>query len=276
MTLSEMRQALAAAQLRLTKALGQTFLHDANQLRRIVAAAELQPNDSVLEIGPGLGPLTELLVARAGRVLAIEKDARLLRLLQARLGRVRNLELIQADALEYVRQGPADWSGWKLVANLPYSVASALLVELASLRQGPERMVVTVQLEVAQRLRAAPGQPQYGLLSLLVQLSYQTTAWFKIPATCFFPRPKVDSACVTLLRRPQPLLEPAQAESFRRLVKRAFAQRRKTMLKLLQSQWPQTDWSEAFAAVGLSPKVRAEAVSLEQFAALARWMGPLQ
>lgn len=276
MTLSEMRQALAAGQVRLSKALGQTFLHDANQLRRIVAAAELQPADAVLEIGPGLGPLTELLLAQAGRVLAIEKDARLARLLRERLGARPNLELVQADALDYLRREPVDWSGWKLVSNLPYSIASALLVELASLRQGPERLVVTVQLEVAERLRARPGQAQYGLLSLLVQLNYEPTQWFKIPAACFFPEPKVDSACVTLRRRAEPRLEPARAESFRRLVKRAFSQRRKMMLPLLRSQWPQLDWLGAFAAVGLSPKVRAEAVSLEQFVALSRALGPLQ
>lgn len=270
-----MRQALAASQVRLSKALGQTFLHDANALRRIVVAAQLRPDDAVLEIGPGLGPLTELLVDQAGRVLAIEKDARLVRLLQQRLGQRPNLQLVHADALEYLRREPMDWSRWKLVSNLPYSVASALLVELASLPQGPERLVVTVQLEVAERLRARPAQPQYGLLTVLVQLSYVPTAWFKIPATCFFPRPKVDSACLTLRRRAEPWLEPALVESFRRLVKRAFSQRRKMMLSLLRHQWPRQGWPEAFAAVGLSPKVRAEAVSLEQFVALSRAVGPL-
>src|SRR5437667_3135933 len=122
-----MKQLLAHRALRLTKSLGQNFLHDANQLRRIVAAAELSRADKVLEIGPGLGPLTELLLEKAGEVLAIEKDARLVEVLRERLDskfKIQNskLELLRDDALKFVRHEPRDWSDWKLVANLPYSV----------------------------------------------------------------------------------------------------------------------------------------------------------
>src|SRR5438094_2544134 len=123
MKLSEMKQFLAAGELRLTKSLGQNFLHDANQLRRIAAAADLKKSDKVLEIGPGLGPLTELLVQQAGEVLAIEKDARLVEALRKRF----DLNLIHDDALDYLRRHPRDWSEWKLVANLPFSVASPIL-----------------------------------------------------------------------------------------------------------------------------------------------------
>src|SRR5882672_2737398 len=123
MKLSQMRQILAQGNIQLTKSLGQSFLHDANQLRRIVAAAELSKNDRVLEIGPGLGPLTELLVASAGEVLAIEKDRRLVDWLRQRQASSANLTLVEADALKFLRREPRDWSGWKLVANLPYSVA---------------------------------------------------------------------------------------------------------------------------------------------------------
>jgi 16S rRNA (adenine1518-N6/adenine1519-N6)-dimethyltransferase len=172
MTLSEMRQVLAAGDIQLTKSLGQNFLNDGNQLRRIVAAAELAPGDSVLEIGPGLGPLTALLLAREAKVLAIEKDGRLVSFLRAKFGGAPNLTLIHADALAYLRQQPADWSDWKLVANLPYSVVSAILIELAKAPQCPARLVTTVQLEVARRLMAQAGHADYGLLSLLVQLRY--------------------------------------------------------------------------------------------------------
>ncbi|MEO8429828.1 MAG: 16S rRNA (adenine(1518)-N(6)/adenine(1519)-N(6))-dimethyltransferase RsmA, partial [Verrucomicrobiota bacterium] len=197
MKLSEIKEQLAAGGIRLTKSLGQNFLHDGNQLRRIVQAAQLRPGDRVLEIGPGLGPLTELLLREAGEVLAIEKDRRLFEFLEQHFGSTTNLTLLQADALKFLQSESRDWSGWKLVANLPYSVASPILVELAQASGCPERLVATLQLEVAQRLIALPGSNDSGILSLLIQLRYQPAGCFKIPATCFFPQPEIDSACVT-------------------------------------------------------------------------------
>ena len=269
MTLSEMKQILESGGIRLTKSLGQSFLHDGNQLRRIVAAAELTASDRVLEIGPGLGPLTELLLAKAGEVFAIEKDRRLTEVLQQRFAAAGHLRLSENDALDFLQRDARDWSEWKLVANLPYSVASPVLVELAQAHACPRRMVVTVQREVGQRLVALPGTRDYGLLTLLVQLRYQPTGSFKIPASCFFPKPGVDSACVTLRRRPKPLLTREQAATFTKIVKRAFAQRRKMMFKLLKEDWPQASLSRFFTAAGLAPDVRAEQVGLEPFVRLA-------
>src|SRR5215469_3146755 len=162
MKLSEMRELLTREEIQLTKSLGQNFLHDGNQLRRIVEAAELSKTDKVLEIGPGLGPLTELLLEKAGEVLAIEKDGRLVEFLQERFNpqsAIRNpqLKLLHADALEFLKQQLRDWSEWKLVANLPYSVASPILVELAGGPRAPKKIVVTLQLEVARRLMAMAG-----------------------------------------------------------------------------------------------------------------------
>jgi 16S rRNA (adenine1518-N6/adenine1519-N6)-dimethyltransferase len=261
-----MRELLSARGIQLTKSLGQNFLHDAHQLERIVAAAELTRSEKVLEIGPGLGPLTELLLASAGEVLAIEKDARLVEVLRERFDA---LELLHDDALEFLRREPRDWSDWKLVANLPYSVASPILVEVAQLPKPPERMVVTLQLEVAQRLMAKAGDDDYGVLSLLVQLDYEPRAWFKIPAGCFFPAPDVDSACVTIIRR-APLLELERRTMFVKLVKRAFSQRRKMMAKLLKADWPAEKINAALAQLNISPQARAETVSLEQFVQLAQ------
>jgi len=270
MKLSEMKQVLAAGNIRLTKSLGQNFLHDGNQLRRIVAAAELVSSDRVLEIGPGLGPLTELLLARAAEVLAIEKDRRLIGVLQQRFARARHLTLRHDDALEFLPRESRDWSDWKVVSNLPYSVASPILVELAQAKGCPERMVVTLQLEVVQRLVARPGGEDCGLLSLVIQLRYQPQSWFKIPANCFFPPPDVDSACVTLLRRPKPLLNHEESGTFARIVKRAYSQRRKKMFKLLKEDCPADSLGLAFQAAGLTPDVRAEHVALDQFVRLAR------
>jgi 16S rRNA (adenine1518-N6/adenine1519-N6)-dimethyltransferase len=317
MKLSEMKEVLGARGIRLTKSLGQNFLHDANQLRRILSAADLHKADRVLEVGPGLGPLTELLVEHAGEVLAIEKDARLVEVLRERFkvgqasrlslpggrtGETPVLLLLHDDALDYLRREPHDWSGWKLVANLPYSVASPILVDLAlgsggqayprtqpppedrargaarppgqegveqSWPRGPQRMVATLQIEVARRLMARSATPDYGLLTLLVQLDYEPQGWFKVPASCFFPEPDVDSACVCLVRREPPLLGDDLRATFIRIVKRSFSQRRKMMFKLLKLDWPERRLALAFEQLQLSPQVRAERVSLDQFARLA-------
>ena len=270
MKLSEMRELLAQRNLQLTKSLGQNFLHDGNQLRRIVKAAALSGTDKILEIGPGLGPLTELLLAHSGGVLAIEKDRRLVEFLRERFAAAENLELVHDDALDFLRREHRDWSNWKLVANLPYSVASPVLVELAQSPGCPQLLVATLQLEVARRIVANAGDEDYGVLSLLLQLRYQPGEFFKIPADCFFPAPDVESACVTLVRREHPLLPTAQHAAFDELVKLGFSQRRKMMLKLLKTEWPEDKLLAAFAQLDLSPQIRAEKVTLEQFAALTK------
>jgi 16S rRNA (adenine1518-N6/adenine1519-N6)-dimethyltransferase len=269
-TLSEMRRLLETRDLRLTKSLGQNFLHDGNQLRRIVSAGEITAADKVLEIGPGLGPLTEILLKQANEVLAVEKDARLVGVLQERFTGEPKLTLLAADALRWLRDEPRDWSDWKLVANLPYSVASPILVELAGADRPPARLVATLQLEVAQRIAAAPGTADFGLLSLLLQLRYEPRGWFKIPASCFFPAPEVDSACVTLVRREPALLTVAESRAFTQLVKLAFSQRRKMMLKLLRTRWPAELLAGLFDAAGIPRDSRAETLSLEQFVRLTR------
>ena len=294
MNLTEMRSLLAKRDIQLTRSLGQNFLHDGNQLRRIVDAAEISPTDKILEIGPGLGPLTELLLEKAGEVLAIELDARLVDFLCERFGtEERNpglladalagqtekpaepnesaaFHLLHDDALAFLKREPRDWSDWKLVANLPYSVASPILVELAQSPRRPERLVTTLQFEVAQRLMAQADDDDYGILTLLVQLDYETRDSFKIPAECFFPAPNVDSMCVVLLRRAKPLLADGQRAAFVRIVKRAFSQRRKMMLKLLKQDWAADKLAAAFAELGISPQERAEKLSLEQFVQLTK------
>ena len=343
MKLTEMRELLAKRQIQLTKSLGQNFLHDGNQLRRIADAAELTKVDKVLEIGPGLGPLTELLVERAGEVFAIEKDGRLAEFLCERFGlesgtaeaseetsprpspsgwerekvadetahpapsdlpqlgevelplpgeRVgvradkssggdiadveepQNFYLLHDDALHFLKREKRDWTDWKLVANLPYSVASPILVELAQAHGCPQRLVATLQLEVAKRLMSTADDDDYGVLTLLVQLRYEAREWFKIPSECFFPAPEVDSACVVLTRRTTPLLPEAQHGMFEKIVKRAFSQRRKMMFKLLKQDWPVEKLQQAFAELNISLMERGEKLSLEQFVALTKILVP--
>jgi 16S rRNA (adenine1518-N6/adenine1519-N6)-dimethyltransferase len=314
MTLTEMRSLLAKRNIQLTRSLGQNFLHDGNQLRRIVDAANILPTDKVLEIGPGLGPLTELLLEKAGDVLAIEMDARLVDFLCERFGLTtqadelparsapvpgrsdapssqdsantnadfenpiaapedgrtppQNLFLLHDDALKFLKREPRDWSDWKLVANLPYSVASPILVELAAGPRAPKLIVATLQLEVAKRLMAQADDDNYGILTLLVQIDFEPRYWFKIPPECFFPSPDVDSACVCLVRRPTPLLPENLRATFVKIVKRGFSQRRKMMLKLLKQDWAADKLAAAFAELKISPQERAEKLSLEQFVAL--------
>jgi 16S rRNA (adenine1518-N6/adenine1519-N6)-dimethyltransferase len=272
MKLSEMREILTRRDIQLTKALGQNFLHDANQLERIVSTGEVSPADKILEIGPGMGPLTELLLKKSGQVLAIEKDARLVEVLQERFSGETKLELIHDDALEFLKRDSRDWRDWKLVANLPYSVASPILVELACGQRTPRRVVTTLQMEVARRLMAATDDDDYGVLTLMVQLDFIPLGWFKIPATCFFPAPDVDSACINLERRPQPLLPENLRKTFHRLVKLAFSQRRKMMIKLLKQEWPKEQLAIAFAQLNISEQERAEKVSLLQFVALTEML----
>src|SRR5437764_242819 len=164
MTLSEMKQILSGGDIQLTKSLGQNFMHDSNQLKRMVAAAELTKSDPVLEIGPGLGPLTELLLGEAKQVLAIEMDRRLVEVLKQRFQSAKNFSLIHDDALDYIRRQARDWSEWKMVSNLPYSVASRILVELAQAERGPKLLLMTLQWEVARRLLAQAGDEDYGVL----------------------------------------------------------------------------------------------------------------
>ncbi len=298
MKLGEMREVLRLRGIQLTKSLGQNFLHDHNQLKRIIDAAELTKEDKVLEIGPGLGPLTELLLENAGEVLAIEQDKRLVDFLSERFnvgqasslspfedkeegkdksetGATPDLQLLHDDAVKWLKSEMRDWREWKVVSNLPYSVASPIFVELACGQRAPKRIVATLQQEVAHRLMAQADDDDFGVLTLLVQLDYKPRDWFKIPPECFFPEPGVDSACVILKRREQPLLPEDLRPAFKKIVKRAFSQRRKMMLKLLKSDWPEGLLKWAFAELKISPQERAEKLTLEQFVGLTNmFAGP--
>jgi 16S rRNA (adenine1518-N6/adenine1519-N6)-dimethyltransferase len=270
MTLTEMLSLLAKRDIQLTRSLGQNFLHDQNQLRKIVEAAEIKPTDKILEIGPGLGPLTELLLENAGEVLAIEMDRRLVEVLREQFASTKNLNLLHDEALAFLKREARDWSNCKLVANLPYSVASPILVELAVGARAPKMIVATLQLEVAKRLMAQADDDNYGVLTLLVQIDFEPRDWFKIPPECFFPSPDVDSACVCLVRRATPLLPENLRATFVKIVKRGFSQRRKMMLKLLKQDWAADKLASAFAELKISPQERAEKLSLEQFVALTK------
>ena len=250
------------------KRLGQNFLIDQNIVRKIVAAAELTPGDTVLEIGPGRGILTDALSHAAHRIIAVEVDAGLCRLLEARRIEWQNVDLVCADALTHPFETvPA---GAVVVANLPYYIATPLLFKLLAHRPRFPRLVLMLQNEVADRLVAGPGDADYGILSVMAQYAAEIRKAFKVSGNCFRPRPEVGSA-VVLLRPRESLLAPAEEARFAAVVKGAFAHRRKTLVNSLRDEGYQPAVvSEALAAMKVTPAVRAEMLTLEQFMELAR------
>ncbi len=257
-----------------SKRLGQNFLVDANIVRIILEAAGVSRADAVLEIGPGLGALTLALAARAGRLVAVEKDRRLYEHLSRELAGMKNARLICGDALELESSAIMPAGDYKVVANLPYSSGTAMLVNFLQLLKPPACMVVTLQLEVGQRLAAAPGGRDYGLLGLWSALNYETEICKIISPTCFWPPPLVKSAVVRLRRRPRPAIELADPQFFFELTKQAFGRRRKQLGTVLRGlpvlpDWPADKLSQLFRAAGIDPRVRPESLGAAEWGRLA-------
>lgn len=231
---SDVRALLERLDFKPRRALGQNFLIDANIQRIIVDTAEVCRADEVLEIGPGLGVLTGPLLAWAARVVAIEKDPRLFAYLKEAFGERPELELLCADALECDLQSILASGINKVVSNLPYSTGTRILLELCRSPHRPRLLVVTLQLEVAERLAAAPATPAYGLASVMVQLDYRVSLARRVPRTCFYPVPQVDSAVVVLERQTRPA--PVRNETaLLALLRHCFEHRRKQLGHLLKT-----------------------------------------
>lgn len=272
MTPNETRAALEQLALQPSKAMGQNFLVDRNIAWLIVDAAGVRGEDTVLEIGPGLGALTELLLEHAGRVVAVEKDGRLFEFLRNRFGRRQKLQLVHADALEF---DFAPVAPFKVVANLPYAVATPLLQRLVDSPARPQRMVLTVQREVADRLTAKPRTKDYGALTLFTQLYYETKREHIITPRCFIPPPAVESAVVSLRLALHPLLEPALEAPFRELVRAGFGQRRKMLRGVLPKlatgvAVTSEKLEAALKRLGVPTTARGEELSLAQWLLLTR------
>src|SRR5258706_4716160 len=254
MTLTEVRQRLAELEIRPSKALGQNFLIDGNILDIIIEEADVRSNETVIEVGPGLGALTARLADRAGRLVAVEKDRRLAGYIREKFPEV---ELIVGDAVK-VELPACD----KVVANLPYNISTPILERFVEGESKPRRMVLTLQREVAVRLAATPRHKDYGALTLFTQLCYHVTMVHVVSAKCFFPAPTVESAIVALDRR-EPRVKLLPGAPFHEIVRQGFNQRRKMLRKLV------TGADAALQAQGLSATVRAEELSLEQWITLA-------
>ena len=250
------------------KRLGQHFLIDPNLLRKIVKLADLQPSDTVCEIGPGGGALTGFLCQQARQVLALEVDPRMVKFLQTEFSEQPNLEVQKQDALQYPFESlPA---GTVVVANLPYNIFTPILFRLLQTQCNIVRMVLTVQLEVAQRLIAKPKTKEYGVLSVMAQHLADVRFGFRISRTCFRPVPDVDSGVVRLDVNQEPAKTSDDLAHFQYIVRAAFGQRRKTLLNAFRSAG-MTDGrlAEAQRVTGIQFSRRAETLSVHEFRALA-------
>jgi len=270
MKLSEIDATLREIRVSPVKTLGQNFLHDGNLARWIVEKAELTPEDYVVEIGPGLGALTQFVLDAGARVLAIEKDRRLADFLRERFRNDR-LEVLHADALDYDVRRLFAKPRVKLLGNLPYYISSQLLLKFTNYPSPISLWLFMLQKEMARRLSASPGTSDYGALSLVVQLRYHVDYLRTVPASVFLPQPDVDSAFVRLSARAPDELPNHDPETFLRLVRRGFSQRRKQLRNLLREEVP--NWDEASRVVGFEPRARAEELSLEQWVALSNLAG---
>lgn len=251
-------------------ALGQNFLIDVHIRDIIINDADPTPEDVVLEIGPGLGVLTEVLARRAGKVIAIEKDARLAEHLRREFEGQEFVEIIHADALEIDLKLLADWGVTRVVSNLPYSVGSRILMNLFALQCPPERITVTVQLEVGERLVAGSGQSERGLLGVWAQRAYDVKVRKIISPTCFCPAPKVKSAVVGLNRLA--VFNDLGRLPFLKLTKEVFAFRRKqvgTILRRLEPDMGDDAIKGVLSDLGIDPKTRPEMLTNEEWQALS-------
>ncbi len=267
LTAAELKQVLQANSLRLTKRLGQNHLIDPRVIQRVIEACGLTGDETVVEIGAGLGALTEPLAGRCRHVIAIEVDRKISALLAERMAPHRNVRVLHQDILEFSWEAHP---GATVVGAIPYHITSPIIAALCDQRAQVARALLIVQEEVAERLAAKPATSAYGRLSVLAQYSWAVTVRCRLPRSAFFPQPNVDSALVELSPHPAPFAAADEAFFFA-VVKAAFSQRRKTLLNGL-AELPGTDRAAAEAAVaalGLPRAVRGETLSLEQFIGLA-------
>lgn len=261
------------------KRFGQNFLIDAHVLEKIVSAAGITKDDCVLEIGPGIGTMTQYLAESAGQVIAVEIDTNLLPILTDTLKDYSNVKVINQDILkvdinelvkEYNNGRPI-----KVVANLPYYITTPIIMGLFESNVPIDNITVMVQKEVADRMQVGPGSKDYGALSLAVQYYASPYIVANVPPNCFIPRPNVGSAVIRLTRYQEPPVQVKNPKLMFKLIRASFNQRRKTLQNGLNNS-PEVSFSKeeitkAIESLGVSPSVRGEALSLEQFAQLANY-----
>lgn len=271
------RHILSAFHLRTSKRLGQNFLVDAGVVRAIVDAADLSPADTVLEIGPGIGTLTQGLAESGARIVAVELDKKLPAVLAETLKGYDNVtvvpgDILKLDILRILNLGAGE--RFKVVANLPYYITTPILMALLEQHLPIERMVTMVQKEVAVRMTARPGSKDYGALSVAVQYHTDARIVMDVPPRAFMPAPEVTSSVIACCVRETPAVHPTDEKLFFRLVRAAFGQRRKTLLNALTGAGLTKELCRAgLAAAGIAESLRGEQLSLADFARLSDAVG---
>ena len=258
------------------KKFGQNFLIDGHVLDKIIAGAGVTKDDMVLEIGPGIGTMTQYLAEAAGKVVAVEIDRNLLPILQETLSDYDNVKVIHADVLslnlEKLVQEENGGRPIKVVANLPYYITTPIIMALFEQHVPLANVTVMVQKEVAARMKSGPGSKDYGALSLAVQYYAEPYIVANVPCNCFMPRPNVDSAVIRLTRYEEPPVQVKDEKMLFKIIRASFNQRRKTLQNGLNNSselnFTKDQIAVAIAAAGFSPSVRGEALTLEQFARL--------
>lgn len=261
------------------KKFGQNFLIDTHVLEKIILAAGVTKEDCVLEIGPGIGTMTQYLAEATGHVVAVEIDSNLIPILKETLADYDNVTVIHADILKTdINELTQKFNGGrpiKVVANLPYYITTPIIMGLFEGQVPIDNITVMVQKEVADRMQVGPGSKDYGALSLAVQYYAEPYIVANVPPNCFMPRPNVGSAVIRLTRHKNPPVTAQDPGLMFRLIRASFNQRRKTLQNGLNNS-PEVPYSKeqiisAIESLGLSPSVRGEALNLEQFAALANY-----
>lgn len=278
-TPSVTREIIKKYGIRLHKSLGQNFLIEPKFIEKIVDAADVHHNQVVVEIGPGIGGLTQALAEKAGLVIAVEIDRNLISVLKVMFSLKENVRVLYGDAVkvdfDQIVKDQVDEKlllPYKVIANLPYYITTPIIMRLLEEGFKFSSLVLMVQKEVAQRMLAVPGTKDYGALSIGVQYYCQPSMITVVPPTVFYPQPEVESAIIKLERRDQPAVKVTDQKVFFSLVKAAFGQRRKTLLNALaNSGFPlnKEQWLKLLKATPIEPQRRGETLSLEEFALLA-------
>ena len=260
------------------KSFGQNFLIDSHVIEKIIRAAEIGPEDNVLEIGPGIGTLTQYLAEAAGKVVAVEIDEKLIPVLGETLAEYDNVEIINRDILKCDVDSIFDGKPFKVVANLPYYITTPIIMGLLEGKSHFDSLTVMIQKEVADRMKAGPGTKDYGALSLAVQYYAEPYLAANVPPNCFMPRPAVGSAVIRLKRRETPAVDVKDEKLLFKLIRAAFMERRKTLLNAVKNS-QELDISkerveEVLTEMGIDTRIRGEALTLEQFALIADRIRP--
>ena len=255
------------------KSFGQNFLIDSHVIEKIIRAAEIGPEDNVLEIGPGIGTLTQYLAEAAGRVVAVEIDEKLIPVLGETLAEYDNVEVINQDILKCDVDSIFEGRPFKVVANLPYYITTPIIMGLLEGKSHFDSLTVMIQKEVADRMKAGPGTKDYGALSLAVQYYAEPYLAANVPPNCFMPRPAVGSAVIRLKRRETPAVAVKDEKLLFKLIRAAFMERRKTLLNAVKNSQEldiqKERVEEVLTDLGIDTRIRGEALNLQQFALLA-------